>query len=283
MFSQRSAFDEALSRPLVPSNNNNNDEEEHDGAAANAKKTNKKKQTKKKNGGGGGGIGMGGRGSVSPNRSTAGTSSARGAGGAGASGRLPSFGGPSSGNSASAAAAGADGYAPPSAVSSVVSEDDAAHAGNATASGNAAFDPAVSSSAFETEAGEDYGGNGQQQQRQQQQQGQQSRELRRHESLDSALLRERNAALVEVTRSMGLVHTIQRELSSLVGGQQEDIDDIEANAAEVRESTERGVHQLERAREGMRDGCGSRWREAALASVGGTATVAAVVFWLLAK
>eukprot|EP00566_Odontella_aurita_P017713 CAMPEP_0113569872 /NCGR_PEP_ID=MMETSP0015_2-20120614/24653_1 /TAXON_ID=2838 /ORGANISM="Odontella" /LENGTH=268 /DNA_ID=CAMNT_0000472587 /DNA_START=619 /DNA_END=1422 /DNA_ORIENTATION=- /assembly_acc=CAM_ASM_000160 len=268
MFSQRSAFDEALSRPLVPSNNNNEEEEHDGGAAANAKKTNKKKQTKKKNGGGGGGIGMGGRGSVSPNRSTAGTSSARGARGAGASGRLPSFGGPSSGNSASAAAAGgADGYAPPSAVSSVVSEDDAAHAGNVTAANaNAAYDPAVSSSAFETEPGEDYGGNGQQQQRQQQQQGQQSRELRRHESLDSALLRERNAALVEVTRSMGLVHTIQRELSSLVGGQQqEDIDDIEANAAEVRESTERGVHQLERAREGMRDGCGSRWREAALA------------------
>lgn len=229
MFNQRSAFDEALSRPLVPAA-----DEGGVGSSGAAKKSKKKNRGK---------IGTSGRGAHSPPRSSATAAPS-------AVGRLPSFG-PASGNNNET-------YAPPSAVSSVVSEDDV----QAAAGG---FDPSLSST-FETSHG----------------QRQQQMELE-HESLDEALLRERNTAIAEVTRNMGLVHTIQRELSTLVSSQQEDIDDIESNAVEVHEATDRGVEQLERARHFIKDGCGSKWGGAVLTSVGGTSVVAALVFWLLAN
>jgi len=239
MFNQRSAFDEALSRPLVPAASSSSDEEERSTSVSERRK----KRANKANRKGKGKIGTSGRGATP---------------GAASEGRLPSFGGPppTSGVSAGIGAA-AEGYAPPSAVSSVVSEDDNDSNENValTTTSSEAATLALEQELLERES----------------------------ESLDEALLRERHTALEEVARNMGLVHTIQRELSQLVEGQQEDIDDVEANAAEVRASTERGVEQLERARGGMRDGCGAKWGRAILTSVGATSVVAAGVFWLLAK
>eukprot|EP00567_Pseudictyota_dubia_P009290 CAMPEP_0197438014 /NCGR_PEP_ID=MMETSP1175-20131217/5122_1 /TAXON_ID=1003142 /ORGANISM="Triceratium dubium, Strain CCMP147" /LENGTH=230 /DNA_ID=CAMNT_0042967665 /DNA_START=385 /DNA_END=1077 /DNA_ORIENTATION=+ len=230
MFNQRSAFDEALSHPLVPAAASSDEEEQSTSESSEGRDERKKKKKKK------GKIGTSGRG-VTP-------------GAVSTEGHFPTFGGPPS-SSGGSGGVGTDSYAPPSAVSSVVSEEDNDNSDDGALG-------TVTTTTTTTLALE-------------------------QESLDEALLRERSTALAEVARNMGLVHTIQRELSRLVEGQQEDIDDVEANAAEVRASTERGVEQLERARGDMRDGCGAKWRGAILTSVGATSVVAAGVFWLLAN
>eukprot|EP00568_Trieres_chinensis_P011111 CAMPEP_0183296644 /NCGR_PEP_ID=MMETSP0160_2-20130417/4105_1 /TAXON_ID=2839 ORGANISM="Odontella Sinensis, Strain Grunow 1884" /NCGR_SAMPLE_ID=MMETSP0160_2 /ASSEMBLY_ACC=CAM_ASM_000250 /LENGTH=204 /DNA_ID=CAMNT_0025458277 /DNA_START=439 /DNA_END=1049 /DNA_ORIENTATION=- len=141
------------------------------------------------------------------------------------------------------------GYRPPSAVpssaSSVVSSDDESAPAAQKRGGGAfpvSFDPALSA-AFESPAENDGDGRHETERRELLQDA----SLRQQTDLDVALLRERRDELAGVTRSMGLVAEIQRDLANLVQSQQSDVDDVETNAAETAAAAERGLDHLERA------------------------------------
>mmetsp|Transcript_19639 Transcript_19639/g.24773 ORF Transcript_19639/g.24773 Transcript_19639/m.24773 type:complete len:240 (+) Transcript_19639:196-915(+) len=66
-------------------------------------------------------------------------------------------------------------------------------------------------------------------------------------SLEAALLRERNEESRSILQKMNTISAISSELNSLVLGQQDMVDDVEENAYGVHDATERGVNELERA------------------------------------
>ena len=181
------------------------------------------------------------------------------------------------------------GYRPPSAVpssaSSVVSSDEEGASsggrrggGSASSSLPVSFDPALSA-AFAPEEDEGGGGkrrnNGEREELLLREVG----EELRHTDLDEAVLRERNTELTEVRRSMGIVAEIQRDLATIVHGQQSDIDDVEANAADTAEAAGRGIEHLEWARGHMREG--SRFGPTFAASLAATGVAAMVLYWML--
>lgn len=68
-----------------------------------------------------------------------------------------------------------------------------------------------------------------------------------HSDLDSALLTERNTEISYVHKSMSQISEIQRDLATLVDGQQEDIDAVEDHAEQTAHYAERGRRELEKA------------------------------------
>ena len=68
-----------------------------------------------------------------------------------------------------------------------------------------------------------------------------------HSNLDSALLTERNTEISYVHKSMSQISEIQRDLATLVDGQQEDIDAVEDHAEQTAHYAERGRRELEKA------------------------------------
>ena len=68
-----------------------------------------------------------------------------------------------------------------------------------------------------------------------------------HSDLDCALLTERNTEISYVHKSMSQISEIQRDLATLVDGQQEDIDAVEDHAEQTAHYAERGRRELEKA------------------------------------
>lgn len=78
-----------------------------------------------------------------------------------------------------------------------------------------------------------------------------------YNSLEAALLRERNEESKSILQKMNTINAISSELNSLVQSQQETIDDVEQNAIGVHDNTESGVRELEQANGMMRKNGGS--------------------------
>lgn len=68
-----------------------------------------------------------------------------------------------------------------------------------------------------------------------------------HQSLEEALLIERNNESRSILHKMSTISAISTELNNLLSSQQDDIDEIETNAYYVHDAAERGVNELESA------------------------------------
>jgi hypothetical protein len=76
-------------------------------------------------------------------------------------------------------------------------------------------------------------------------------------SLEVALLRERNEESRSILEKMNTISAISSELNSLVASQQDTIDEVEDHAYGIHDAAERGVTQLESANSMMRRNNGS--------------------------
>lgn len=104
----------------------------------------------------------------------------------------------------------------------------------------------------------------------------------RRDTLEAALLRERNEESRAILQKMNTISAISSELNSLVESQQENVDEVEDNAYGVHDAAERGVAELESANAMMRKNNGSGvevfWKNFfAVIAVGGL-VIAFVIF-----
>jgi hypothetical protein len=104
----------------------------------------------------------------------------------------------------------------------------------------------------------------------------------RRDTLEAALLRERNEESRAILQKMNTISAISSELNSLVESQQDNVDEVEDNAYGVHDAAERGVAELESANAMMRKNNGSGvevfWKNFfAVIAVGGL-VIAFVIF-----
>jgi hypothetical protein len=76
-------------------------------------------------------------------------------------------------------------------------------------------------------------------------------------SLEIALLRERNEESKNILTQMNTISAISNEIQSLISNQQETIDDVETNAYTVHDAAERGMNELVSANDVMKNNNGS--------------------------